>query len=40
MENDFITSLPLIQKLKDLQIHDLIKNGTALFEKYKRSNIG
>lgn len=39
MENDFITSLPLIQKLKDLEIDNLIKNGINLFNKYKRINI-
>lgn len=39
MENDFITSLPLIQKLKDLDIENLVKTGTKLFNKYKRKNI-
>ncbi len=39
MENDFITSLPLIQRLKDLDVEELIKHGTKLFQKYKRVNI-
>ncbi len=39
MENDFITSLPIIQKLKDVDTEQLIKMGTKLFNKYKRRNI-
>jgi len=39
MENDFITSLPIIQKLKDLDVDHLLKTGSKLFNKYKRKNI-
>jgi hypothetical protein len=39
MENDFITSLPIIQKLKDLDLDQLLKTGAKLFSKYKRRNI-
>lgn len=39
LENDFITSLPLIQKLKDLDLDTLIKQGTKLFHKYKKIDI-
>lgn len=39
MENDFITSLPIIQKLKDVDTDQIVKVGTKLFNKYKRRNI-
>jgi len=39
LENDFITSLPLIQKLKDLEVDKLIKDGRKLFNKYSRVDI-
>ena len=38
LENDFITALPLIQKLKDLDVDQVIKLGLKLFEKYCKVN--
>lgn len=39
MENDFITSLPLIQKLRDVDIETVIKLAIKFFNDYKRKNI-
>ena len=39
MENDYVTSLPLIQKLKDVSIDKLIGLGNDLYDKYKQTNI-
>jgi hypothetical protein len=39
MESDLVTSLPIIQKLKDLDIENLLKVAEKLYEKYKKRNI-
>lgn len=39
MQNEFTTSLPLIQKLKDLDLKKLIKMGSDLYKKYQKINI-
>ena len=39
MENDFITSLPLIQKLRDVDIETVISLAIKFFNDYKRKNI-
>lgn len=39
MENDFITSLPLIQKLRDVDIDNVIRLAIKYYNDYKRKNI-
>ena len=39
MENDFIGALPIIQKLKDIDVEQVVKLGTKLYEKYRKVNI-
>ena len=39
MSGDFITTLPLIQKLRDLEVDGVIKLGLKLYEKYHRVNM-
>lgn len=39
MTNDFTASLPLLQKLKDLDIDQVIDQGTQIFNKYKNMEI-
>jgi hypothetical protein len=35
LNNDFTTSLPLIQKLKDMDVEEVLDIGTQLFDKYR-----
>lgn len=39
MNNDFTTSLPLIQKLKDMDVEEVLDIGTQLYEKYRMVKI-
>lgn len=39
MKNDFIAALPLIQKLRDLDVEQVIKLGLKLYEKYRKIDI-
>lgn len=39
MENDFITSLPMIQKLKDVCVEKVIKLGNEIYIEFKKKNI-
>jgi hypothetical protein len=39
MTADFMTFLPLLQKLKDLDIEVIIEIGTEFYHKYKKVNI-
>ena len=39
MENDFITSLSLIQKLKDVDVEKVATNAIKYFNEYKTKNI-
>lgn len=39
MTTDFMTFLPLLQKLKDIDIEFVIEVGTEFYHKYKKVNI-
>ena len=39
MNNDFTTSLPLIQKLKDMDVEEVIDIGMQLYDKYRQVKI-
>ena len=39
MESDFISALPIIQKLRDMDVEQVIKLGTKLYEKFRKVNI-
>ena len=39
MKNDFIAALPIIQKLRDLDVEQVIKLGLKLYEKYRKIDI-
>lgn len=39
MDKDLTVSLPLIQKLRDMDIDEVIEKGTQLFYKYHQINI-
>lgn len=39
MQGDFIAILPLIQKLKGVDVHLVIKYGNKIYEKFSKVNI-
>lgn len=39
MEGDFISILPLIQKIKNLDVHYVIKLANKIYQKYNKFNI-
>lgn len=39
MENDFISSLPKIQKLKDVEVENVLQYAARFYDEYKRKNI-
>ena len=39
MKNDFISILPVIQKLRDVNVFKIIEIANKLYEKYSKINI-
>lgn len=39
MEGDFISILPLIQRLKNVDVHQVIRFANKIYEKYSKVNI-
>jgi len=39
MKNDFFNILPIIQKLRDVNVNQIIEIANKLYEKYSKINI-
>lgn len=39
MEGDFIAILPLIQKLRNVDVHQVIRFANKIYERYSKVNI-